>query len=64
MTAAKPGQNLPRRPSTGRRFITANTEIMLRDLFPGMIPSAVVEEAVRDRAIREGRLKKPARRQS
>lgn len=38
------------------RFITAATERMLRDLFPGLIPARVVEEAVRLHAIRTGRL--------
>jgi hypothetical protein len=60
VTVAKPGVNLPKKPSTRRRYITAATELMLRDLFPGMVPAAVIEEAVREHARRLGKL--PARR--
>ncbi|MGW3196280.1 hypothetical protein ACWDBD_17175 [Streptomyces sp. NPDC001118] len=56
MNEPKPGASLPAKPSTRRRYISANTERMLRDLFTGMIPAAVIEDAVRQKAIREGRL--------
>ena len=59
MTAAQPGGRIPAKPSTARRYITATTERLLRDCFPGMVPAAVVEEAVRQHAIREGRLTVP-----
>ena len=55
MIEPKPGVNLPAKPGR-RRYISANTERMLRDLFTGMIPAAVIEDAVRQKAIREGRL--------
>jgi hypothetical protein len=51
----KPGTRLPAKPGR-RRYISANTERMLRDLFTGMIPATVIEDAVRQKAIREGRL--------
>lgn len=47
MSPTKPGANIP------------TTERLLRDCFPGMVPAAVVEEAVRQHAIREGRLTVP-----
>lgn len=56
----KPAANLPKKPAR-RRYISANVEVMLRDLFPGLVPATVIEEAVRQHAIREGRLKKPRR---
>lgn len=55
MKDPKPGAHLPTKPGR-RRYISANTERMLRDLFPGMIPAAVIEDAIRQKAIREGRL--------
>ncbi|MBL3664470.1 hypothetical protein JL475_00220 [Streptomyces sp. M2CJ-2] len=60
MTTAKPGANIPAKPSTRRKYITPTTERLLRDCFPGMVPAAVVEEAVRQHAIREGRLTAPS----
>ena len=56
---AKPGANIPAKPSTARRYVSPTTERLLRDCFPGMVPAAVVEEAVRQHAIREGRLTVP-----
>lgn len=55
MNDPKPAANLPAKPGR-RRYISATTERMLRDLFPGMIPAAVIEDAVRQKAIREGRI--------
>ncbi|MGW5426844.1 hypothetical protein ACWET9_06405 [Streptomyces sp. NPDC004059] len=63
MNEPKPGANLPPKPGR-RRYISANTERMLRDLFTGMIPAAVIEDAVRQKAIREGRLAGRQRRQA
>ena len=66
MIEPKPGAHLPAKPQR-RRYVSANTECMLRDLFPGMVPAAVIEDAVREKAIREGRLTKagnPRRRPS
>jgi hypothetical protein len=57
---AQPGAHLPPKPGR-RRYISANTERMLRDLFAGMVPAAVIEDAVRQKAIREGRLAAPRR---
>lgn len=65
MIPPKPAENLPRKPMR-RRYISATTERLLRDCSAGMVPAAVIEEAVRQQAIREGRLaapkKKPGRR--
>ena len=61
MTAAKPGANIPAKPSTARRYVNATTERLLRDCFSGLVPAAVIEEAVRQHAIREGRLEAPRR---
>lgn len=55
MKEPKPGEHLPKRPQR-RRYISANTERMLRDLFSGMVPAAIIEDAVREKAIREGLL--------
>ncbi|KOX32834.1 MULTISPECIES: hypothetical protein [Streptomyces] len=65
MTAAKPAEHLPPKPSTRRKYINATAERLLADCFPGMIPAAVIEDALRQKAIREGRLTPPsqARRQ-
>lgn len=56
---AKPGANIPAKPSTRRKYISPTTERLLRDCFPGMVPAAVIEEAVRQKAIRDGRLTPP-----
>ncbi|MEU1497324.1 hypothetical protein [Streptomyces sp. NPDC005732] len=56
MTAAKPGKNLPKTRPARRRYINAGTEQLLRDCFPGMIPAAVIEQALAEKARREGRL--------
>ena len=61
MIEPKPGAHLPAKPQR-RRYVSANTERMVRDLFPGMVPAAVIEDAVRDKAIREGQLAPPARK--
>ncbi|MHC3450817.1 hypothetical protein [Streptomyces prasinus] len=53
---------MPAKPSTARRYVSANTERLLRDCFPGLVPAAVIEEAVRQHAIREGRLAAPRQR--
>ena len=55
MNDPKPGAHLPPKPGR-RRYISANTERMLRDLFAGLIPAVVIEEAVRQKAIHEGRI--------
>lgn len=52
---AKPAANLPKRPGR-RRYVSPNTERMLRDLFPGMVPATVIEDAVRQFAIKLGKL--------
>lgn len=59
MNPAQPAASLPAKPSTRRRYINATTERLLRDCFPGMVPAAVIEEALRQHAIREGRLTAP-----
>ena len=55
MNEPKPGAHIPAKPGR-RRYISANTERMLRDLFTGLIPATVIDDAVRQKAIREGRL--------
>ena len=55
MNEPKPGARIPPKPGR-RRYISANTERMLRDLFAGLIPAVVIEEAVRQKAIHEGRI--------
>lgn len=63
MTAAQPGKNLPKTRPARRRYINGGTEKLLRDCFPGMVPAAVIEQALAEKARREGRLKpaKPGR---
>ena len=56
MNPAKPAANLPRRPGR-RRYISPTTERMLRDLFPGMVPAVVIEDAVRQHVIHLGKLR-------
>ena len=52
----KPAARLPKRPQR-RRYISAASELLLRDCFPGMVPAAVIEQALAEKARREGRLK-------
>lgn len=64
MKTPTPGASLPKR-RTARRYVNAVSEQLLRDCFPGLIPATVIEDALRQKAIREGRLaaaKKPAGR--
>lgn len=63
MNTPKPGANLPKTRPARRRYINAATELLLRDCFPGMVPACVIADALREKAIREGRLKtkKPGR---
>lgn len=56
MTAAKPGQNLPKSRRKQPRYINAEAEILLRDCFAGEVPAFVVADALRRRAIDLGRL--------
>ena len=39
-----------------RKYISDGAEQLLTDCFPGLIPALVVEEALREKATREGRL--------
>jgi hypothetical protein len=55
---AKPAANLPKKPGR-RRYLSPTTERLLRDCFPGLVPARVIEEALRQKAIREGRLAAP-----
>lgn len=61
MREPKPAANLPKRP-TARRYVNAAAERLLRDCFPGLIPAVVIEEALRQLAIRDGRLTAPAKK--
>ncbi|MGW8679600.1 hypothetical protein ACWGNN_00775 [Streptomyces sp. NPDC055817] len=56
MTAAKPAANLPKSRRRQPRYISAETERMLRDCFAGEVPSIVIADALRRRAIDLGRL--------
>lgn len=62
MNTPKPGANLPKTRPARRRYISANTERLLRDCFPGLVPAAVIEDALQQKAIREGRLKPGGKR--
>ncbi|MGW2520425.1 hypothetical protein ACWC09_26120 [Streptomyces sp. NPDC001617] len=57
MNSPKPGANLPKTRRGHRRYVNATSELLLRDCFPGMIPALVIADALREKAIREGRLK-------
>ncbi|EFE65820.1 predicted protein [Streptomyces viridosporus ATCC 14672] len=61
MNPAKPAERLPAKPGR-RRYISATTERLLADCFPGLVPATVIEDALRQKAIREGRLAAPRRR--
>ncbi|MBC9731222.1 hypothetical protein [Streptomyces sp. TRM68367] len=39
-----------------RRYVSQTTEDIVRHCYPGMVPSRIIERAVREMAIREGRL--------
>lgn len=56
MNTPKPAENLPKKRQGHRRYINATAELLLRDCFPGKIPALVIAEALREKAIREGRL--------
>ncbi|WP_159050151.1 hypothetical protein [Streptomyces sp. MMG1533] len=58
MIPPKPAAHLPKKPAR-RRYISAGTEQLLRDCFAGLVPAHVIEEALRQMAIREGRLRAP-----
>ena len=60
---AKPAASLPPKPGR-RRYISATTERLLADCFPGLVPATVIEDALRQKAIREGRLTTPRNRES
>jgi hypothetical protein len=45
----------PRRRSA-RRYVSHTTEELIRRCYPGLVPSRIIERAVREMAIREGRL--------
>lgn len=61
MKPPKPAASLPPKPGR-RRYISATTERLLADCFPGLVPAAVIEDALRQKAIREGRLATPRNR--
>ena len=61
MNPAKPAESLPAKPGR-RRYISATTERLLADCFPGLVPAAVIEDALRQKAIREGRLTPPSKK--
>lgn len=63
MNPAKPAANLPRKPGR-RRFVSPTTERMLRDLFDGWVPAAVIEEAVRRYAVHLGKLDPKTRKKT
>ncbi|MFJ8929288.1 hypothetical protein ACIRLA_22185 [Streptomyces sp. NPDC102364] len=63
MNPAKPAANLPRKPGR-RRFVSPTTERMLRDLFDGWVPAAVIEDAVRQYAIKLGKLDPKTRKKT
>jgi hypothetical protein len=56
VTAAQPGKGLPKTRPARRRYINAGAERLLRDCFPGLIPALVIEQALAEKARREGRL--------
>lgn len=58
MNTPKPAANLPAKRPARRRYVNAAAELLLRDCFPGLVPAAVIEDALRQKAIREGRLTK------
>ncbi|MGW2223854.1 hypothetical protein [Streptomyces formicae] len=57
MTTPRPA----RRPQA-RKYVNAASAELLARCFPGMIPALVIEEALREKAVREGRL--PATRRT
>ncbi|MGW1949106.1 hypothetical protein ACWCRC_32885 [Streptomyces sp. NPDC001940] len=56
MNAAKPAANLPKSRRRQPRYVSAETELLLRDCFAGEVPAFVIEDALRRRAIDLGRL--------
>ena len=56
MKEPKLGVNLPKKPQHPR-YINAGAERLLRDCFPGLVPARVIEDALAEKARREGRLK-------
>lgn len=63
MNPAKPAAHLPKKPGR-RRYVSATTERMLRDLFTGWVPATVIEDAVRQYAIKLGKLDPETRRKT
>ncbi|MCX4232070.1 hypothetical protein [Streptomyces ortus] len=52
----------PARPGPAPRYITDRARELLNRCFPGLIPARVIEEALQQKALREGRLApKPGR---
>ncbi|MEU6990328.1 hypothetical protein ABZ953_06655 [Streptomyces sp. NPDC046465] len=52
MTAPRSGARRPQ----ARKYVNAAAGEILARCFPGMIPARVIEEALREKAKREGRL--------
>ena len=61
MNPAKPAAHLPRKPGR-RRYVSATSERILRDLFDGWIPAVVIEDALRHYAVHLGKLDPATRR--
>jgi hypothetical protein len=53
----------PQRHGPAPKYVNASARELLRRCFPGLIPALIIEEALAEKAKREGRLKPQPRRQ-